>query len=192
VLPEVAPPAGPAPEQAAAATRWGEAATIIEALDEPELGQALAALFEPAGIAPLRQAAGRLRLANRDGKLATWLLDAVAAAGHATAAELVSRPWSQVQPWLAHADAFLLADFLRARSGAGRGDAAAAAWMTAQLERPREEIDPPSLLAGRDLMAAGVPEGKAVGEMLAALRTKQLDGEIISREAALEWVRQTG
>lgn len=192
VLPEVAPPTGPGPEHAAAAARWDEAAAIIEAIDEPELGQALAALFEPVAAAPLRQAAGRLRLANRDTKLAAWLLDAVAALGQAAAGELASRPWSQVQPWLAHDDAFLLADLLRARAAAGQGDAAAAAWVTAQLERPREELDPPPLLTGRDLMAAGVPEGKAVGAMLAALRAKQLDGKIASRAAALEWVRQTG
>ena len=197
VLPEVAPPAGPGPEQAAAAARWHEAAAIIEALDEPELGQALAALFAEGGAEPLRHAAGRLRLANRDAKLATWLLEGVAAlaaeAGDsAQAVYPATRPWSQVQPWLAHTDAFLLADLLRARADAGRGDAAAAAWVTAQLERPREEIDPPPLLTGRDLMAAGVPQGKAVGEMLAALRAKQLDGEIVSREAAVEWVSRTG
>ena len=192
VLPAVAPPVGQGQEQAAAAARWEEAAAIIEALDEPELGQALAALFAEGGAEPLRHAAGRLRLANRDAKLAVWLLDAVAAIGQAAAGELAARPWSQVQPWLAHDDAFLLADLLRARADAGQGDAAAAAWVTAQLERPREEIDPPPLLTGRDLMAAGVPQGKAVGEMLAALRTKQLDGEIVSREAAVEWVSRTG
>lgn len=191
VLPEVAPPAGQGPEQTAA-TRWNEAAAIIEALDKPELGQGLAALFETAGAGPLRQAASRLRLANRDTKLAAWLLEAVGAIGHAAAGELTARPWSQVQPWLAHADAFLLADLLRARADAGRGDAAAAAWATAQLERPREELDPPPLLTGRDLMAAGVPEGKAMGEMLAALRAKQLDGEIVSREAATEWINRRG
>ena len=192
VLPTVAPPVGQGQEQAAAAARWEEAAAIIEALDEPELGQALAALFAEGGAEPLRHAAGRLRLANRDAKLAVWLLDAVAAIGQAAAGELAARPWSQVQPWLAHDDAFLLADLLRARADAGRGDAAAAAWVTAQLERPREEIDPPPLLTGRDLMAAGVPQGKAVVEMLAALRAKQLDGEIVSREAAVEWVSRTG
>ena len=192
VLPAVAPPVGQGQEQAAAAARWEEAAAIIEALDEPELGQALAALFAEGGAEPLRHAAGRLRLANRDAKLAVWLLDAVAAIGQAAAGELAARPWSQVQPWLAHDDAFLLADLLRARADAGRGDAAAAAWVTAQLERPRVEIDPPPLLTGRDLMAAGVPQGKAVGEMLAALRAKQLDGEFVSREAAVEWVSRTG
>jgi hypothetical protein len=94
-----------------------------------------------------------------------------------------------VQPWLAHDDAFLLADLLRARADQGRGSKEAAAWVTAQLAQPREQLDPPPLLTGRDLIAAGVPEGKAVGEMIAALRAKQLDGEIVSREAAVTWVR---
>jgi poly(A) polymerase len=182
VLPEVAPPEGPGSE--AAAARWATAAGIIEALDEPELGAALAALFEEAGPEPLRHAASRLRLSNRDTKLAAWLLEGVAAG------DLTTRPWSQVQPWLAHDDAFLLADLLRARADHGCGSRKAAAWITSQLERPRAELDPPPLLTGRDLMAAGVPEGKAVGKLLAKLRAKQLDGEITSHEAALEWVSQ--
>jgi tRNA nucleotidyltransferase/poly(A) polymerase len=189
VLPEVAPPERHESTAAAVVARWAEAAAIIDALDEPELGTALAALFEDAGPQPLRAAATRLRLANRETKLAAWLLEAVTAIGHAQAGELAARPWSQVQPWLAHDDAFLLADLLRARADQGQDSEDAAAWVTAQLTRPREELDPPPLLTGRDLMAAGVPEGKAVGEMLAALRAKQLDREIVNREAALAWVR---
>ena len=186
VLREVAPAAG----DAAACEEWQQAARIIDALDEPDLSTALAALFERAGGPPLRQAAARLRLSNREAKLACWLLDAVAAVGHAgSAEELATRPWSQVQPWLAHDDAFLLADLLRARADCGRGSGAAAAWVTAQIARPRNELDPPPLLTGGDLLAAGVPAGRAMGEMLARLRALQLDGQIVTREAALEWVK---
>ena len=186
VLREVAPAAG----DAAACEEWQQAARIIDALDEPDLSTALAALFERAGGPPLRQVAARLRLSNREAKLACWLLDAVAAVGHAgSAEELATRPWSQVQPWLAHDDAFLLADLLRARADCGRGSGAAAAWVTAQIARPRNELDPPPLLTGGDLLAAGVPAGRAMGEMLARLRALQLDGQIVTREAALEWVK---
>jgi poly(A) polymerase len=201
VLPEVAPPAGPGSE--AAAARWATAARVIEALDEPELGTALAALFEEAGAGQLRHAASRLRLSNRDTKLAAWLLEGVVGLSPAegepaealtapAALHPAARPWSQVQPWLAHSDAFLLADLLRARADHGRGSRETAAWVTTQLARPRGELAPPPLLTGRDLMAAGVPEGKAVGKLLAELRAKQLDGEITSREAALAWVSRTG
>ena len=143
-----------------------------------------------AGGALLRQAAARLRLSNREGKLACWLVDAVAALGNAVGAEeLARRKWSEVQPWLAHDDAFLLADLLRARADCGRGSAAAAAWVTAQLARPRDELDPPPLLTGGDLLAAGVPAGRTMGEKLTQLRALQLDGKIATREAALEWVK---
>ena len=188
VLVEVAPA-----EDGATADReaWGQAARIVDALDEPDLATALAVLFERAGEARLRQAAARLRLSNRELKLACWLLDAVAAIGNAGGAEdLAKRPWSQVQPWLAHDDAFLLADLLRARADCGRGAADAAAWVTAQIARPKTELDPPPLVTGSDLMAAGIPEGRALGAALAALRAKQLDGEITSREAAIEWARK--
>jgi hypothetical protein len=62
--------------------------------------------------------------------------------------------------------------------------------VTAQASRPKAELDPPPLVTGSDLMAAGIPEGRALGAALAALRAKQLDGEITSREAAIEWVRR--
>jgi hypothetical protein len=95
-----------------------------------------------------------------------------------------------VQPWLAHEDAFLLADLLRARADCGRGSAATAAWVTAQLARPRGELDPLTLLTGGDLLAAGVPAGPELGDLLARLRALQLDGEITTREAAIAWVKK--
>lgn len=177
VMPEVAPGAA-----GAGAAGWDVAARIIDALDEPSLASALAALYEPAGAVPLRQAAGRLRLSNREVKLAGWLQEAVAMFDGSDA---IRRPWSEVQPWLAHEDAFLLADLLRARADCGRGDAATAAWVTAQIARPRHELDPPPLVTGADLLAAGVVAGPAMGAALARLRALQLDGVIATREEAL-------
>jgi tRNA nucleotidyltransferase/poly(A) polymerase len=177
VLPEIAP--GAAGDSAAA---WAAAARIIDALDEPSLATALAALYEPAGAAPLRQAANRLRLSNREVRLAAWLQEAVAMCDGPGVA---GRPWSEVQPWLAHEDAFLLADLLRARADCGRGAAATAAWVTAQIARPRAELDPLPLVTGADLLAAGVVAGPAMGATLARLRALQLDGVIATREEAL-------
>jgi tRNA nucleotidyltransferase/poly(A) polymerase len=186
VLPEVAPDARGAPDVRSEA--WGEAARIIDALDEPSLASALAALYEPLGAAPLRQAANRLRLSNREVKLAGWLQEAVAMfsePNEPNEPDVAGRPWSEVQPWLAHEDAFLLADLLRARADCGRGAAATAAWVTAQIARPRHELDPPPLVTGADLLAAGVAAGPAMGATLARLRALQLDGVIATREEAL-------
>jgi tRNA nucleotidyltransferase/poly(A) polymerase len=183
VLPEIAPgAAGDAGAAGDSAAAWAAAARIIDALDEPSLATALAALYEPAGAAPLRQAANRLRLSNREVKLAGWLQEAVAMCDGPGVA---GRPWSEVQPWLAHEDAFLLADLLRARADCGRGAAATAAWVTAQIARPRAELDPPPLGTGADLLAAGVKSGPAMGATLARLRALQLDGVIATREEAL-------
>ncbi|MEI6240070.1 MAG: CCA tRNA nucleotidyltransferase [Planctomycetia bacterium] len=184
VLPEVAGQARRAPSALGdgAAARWGEAARIIDALDEPGLASALAALYERVGVGPLRQAAQRLRLSNREVKLAVWLQEAVAMFD---GPDVAVRPWAEVQPWLAHEDAFLLADLLRARADCGRGGAATAAWVTAQIARPRAELDPPPLVTGADLIAAGVAAGPALGAALARLRALQLNGEIATRDEAL-------
>jgi poly(A) polymerase len=60
-------------------------------------------------------------------------------------------------------------------------------------ERRRKEIGeeavkPPRLLTGHDLIAMGFEPGPRIGETLRALETAQLEGEVVSREDALEWV----
>lgn len=182
VLPELAP--GPGVD-AAGRGRWQDAAAIVAALDEPDLPRALAILAAGHDGGAVRQVGGRLRLSNHETKTAGWLWDAVAAIGGESAAALRSRPWSSVQPWLAHDQAAAFADVLRARAACGRGEPAAAAWITAQAARPRAELDPPPLLTGDDLLAAGVPPGKAVGVALARIRGLQLDGAITTRAEAL-------
>ena len=182
VLPELAP--GPGVD-AAGRARWQAAAAIVAALDEPDLPRALAILAAGHDGGVVRQVGGRLRLSNHETKTAGWLWDAVAALGGEAAATLRSRPWSSVQPWLAHDQAAALADVLRARAACGRGEPAAAAWITEQVARPRAELDPPPLVTGDDLLAAGVPPGKAVGAALARIRGLQLDGAIATRAEAL-------
>ena len=188
VLPELAP--GPGGE-AAGRRQWHEAAAVVAALDEPDLPRALAAIAADRDAGVLRQVATRLRLSNHETKTADWLRDAIASLGHESAATLRSRRWSSVQPWLAHEQAAALADLLRARAACGRGDAAAAAWISAQVARPHSELDPRPLVTGDDLLAAGLPPGKAVGAALARIRSMQLDGAITTRAEALATLRGT-
>ena len=215
VLPEVAPAdrngAGPL-------ATWRQSAQIIQALHAPDLAAGLAVLFCGAGFdgagfakgarrASLQRAVARLRLSNRESQTACWLLATVEAietpektadaqaGGRASTTEIAGRPWSQVQPWLAHPDAVLLADVLRARSDGGRGSAQTAAWVSQQLTRSQDDLNPPPLLTGNDLLAMGVPAGRPIGAMLASLRRLQLDREIQTRNEAMEQVellRQSG
>jgi len=176
VLPELAPPTAPD-------ARWHEAARIVGACDEPDLPMALAVLAEDAGSDVLAGVRARLRLSNHEAAMAAWLRDGVAAVGGGS--DPASRPWSEVQPWVAHDQAAALADVLRARAACGRGDAERAAWLTRQAARPRSETDPLPLVTGDELLAAGVPPGKPVGVALARIRSLQLDGAIRTKAEAL-------
>jgi poly(A) polymerase len=53
-----------------------------------------------------------------------------------------------------------------------------------------EEIDPPSLITGRDLLAMGLPPGKTIGRILEAVRIAQLEGAIENRASALSMARK--
>jgi len=176
VVPDLAPPA-------VAERRWREAARIIGAFDEPDLPMALATLAEGAGDDVLARMHARLRLSNREAKKGEWLRAGAAAV--AAGADPAGRPWSEMQRWVAHEDAAALADVLRARAACGLGDADRASWLSGQVVRPRAEIDPPPLVTGDDLLAAGVTPGKAVGAGLAKVRVLQLDGAIATKGEAI-------
>ena len=61
----------------------------------------------------------------------------------------------------------------------------------AQAAFDDEPIKPPPLLRGRDLLELGYPRGPLFSEILGAVEDRQLEGELSTREAALEWVRRT-
>ena len=61
----------------------------------------------------------------------------------------------------------------------------------AQAAFDDEPIKPPPLLRGRDLLELGYPSGPLFAEILGAVEERQLEGELSTREAALEWVRRT-
>jgi tRNA nucleotidyltransferase/poly(A) polymerase len=182
VLPDVAPGPGlPADRRDA----WAAATAVVDALDEPDLPLALAALAERIGPDAIPALADRLRLSTREAKKAAWLRGAVAEIGGLSAGALAGRSWSSLQPLVAAEHAAALADLLRARAASGAGDAGAAAWFTARTARPRAEIDPPHLVSGADLLAAGLPAGRALGAALAKVRRLQLDGLVTTRAEAL-------
>jgi poly(A) polymerase len=54
-----------------------------------------------------------------------------------------------------------------------------------------EPLRPPPLLRGADLLELGYPRGPLYGQILHEAETRQLDGEITSREEAIEWLRRT-
>jgi poly(A) polymerase len=59
-----------------------------------------------------------------------------------------------------------------------------------QEEFANEPIIPPPLVRGDDLIALGLTPGPRFGEILEAVETRQLEGGLQDREAALAWVRE--
>jgi poly(A) polymerase len=60
--------------------------------------------------------------------------------------------------------------------------------MLAELKQ--EDLRPPPLLRGRDLLALGYQQGPQLGRMLKELETAQLDGRVTTRAEAESWLQQ--
>lgn len=57
-------------------------------------------------------------------------------------------------------------------------------------ETPAEAVRPPRLLTGEDLKAMGFRPGPRFKEILQAIEEGQLDGRLVRREDALDFVRR--
>jgi poly(A) polymerase len=57
-------------------------------------------------------------------------------------------------------------------------------------EFANEPIIPPPLVRGDDLIALGMKPGPKFGEILEAVQTRQLEGALKDRQAALDWIKQ--
>ena len=63
------------------------------------------------------------------------------------------------------------------------------AFLLAKVEEfAHEPLIPPPLVTGRDLLALGWKQGPAIGKVLEAVQTRQLEGVLTTREEALRWI----
>lgn len=87
-----------------------------------------------------------------------------------------------------------LLELVRLDALASNGDLSSYRFCVEQLEAfGAEPVVPPPLLRGRDLLDLGWPPGPRLGEILKAVEERQLDGDLTSREEAVQWVaRQYG
>ncbi|MEM6654639.1 MAG: CCA tRNA nucleotidyltransferase [Planctomycetota bacterium] len=147
-------------------------------LEVPSLGLAIAALlFELAVAEDAIAMARRLRLPNRDGEHAAWLIDSVGRIG-----AIERGAWSAVQPVIAHDGA---EDAIALHEAIVGGPDAASRACRAKLRLPREQLDPPPLLTGGDLKTHGLAPGPNFSAWLTIVRAAQLDGEISTKAEAL-------
>ncbi|MBI2827165.1 MAG: CCA tRNA nucleotidyltransferase [Planctomycetia bacterium] len=182
---------------------WQHTLQVLAGLREADFALALAALVhalgeEPRALGSLPTAEGRAkaiaaakaicerwRLSNKEHDAATWLL-----AHHGLLAGAAPQRWSKLQPLLISPDIHELVALHQAEALAVGGDTAArgavdAAYCREQLARPMEELNPPPLLDGNDLVAHGVPRGEIYRWLLESVRAAQLDGEVTAKREAL-------
>jgi poly(A) polymerase len=83
-----------------------------------------------------------------------------------------------------------LLELARLDATAASGDLQYYEFCRAQLATlSAQQMNPPALVTGRDLIAIGFAPGPRFSEMLHAVEEQQLEGALADRDAALAWVR---
>jgi tRNA nucleotidyltransferase/poly(A) polymerase len=172
VLPEIVP------ADEAKRTELEESLTVLGRLVEPSFPLALMTLLHRL-VSPEAslEIARRSKLSNEEADRVVWLLK-----NQNFIASPQRMRWSQLQPLLIAEYVDDLLSFMEAASPAA---AEAAAFCREQLKRPREELDPPPLVTGDDLLALGIPQGPQYRVLLDQIRREQLDGILHDRQEAI-------
>lgn len=174
VLPELAAVTG---------ERWSRMHEVIRRLHAPSFALALAAIlsqFDGGGsVAAIRH---RWKLANADTERVDWLLEKLPVVREAT---LV--PWPRLQRMLVHEGSHEIVSLVAALDGE---HASAVTFCRQRLALPPEVLNPPPLISGEDLIAAGLRPGPKFGVLLEQVRDAQLLGQIASKDEALAMATQ--
>ena len=176
VLPEVIPTDGETRQ------KLEESLAVAGRLAEPSFPLALMTVLHRI-VAPddSLEICRRWKLSNDESDRVYWLLQ------HQSSLEAPqSLRWSQLQPLIVSEYIDDLLSFMEAASPAA---AQSAAYCREQLKRPREELDPPPLVTGDDLIELGIPQGPNYRILLEEVRVAQLDGNFRNREQALRWLK---
>jgi poly(A) polymerase len=188
LLPEVAAAVqqGSPSSNTVKADPWRRLLDMLAALETPSFALALATLLH--GVdrpEAAREVGRRWRLSHKEVEHAAWLLE-----HRHVPAQARELPWSQLQPLLARSDAADLIRLAEAQARVGLTDPAAVEHCRTLLHLPEEELNPPPLLTGADLIDLQVPRGPVYARLLHQVRVAQLDHQINSRHEALELVQR--
>jgi poly(A) polymerase len=157
---------------------WQAAGSRLRRLNEPSVPLALSALFH--GMVDAEQVRGiakRLRLSNKELEGALWLLEHLPKI--LTAAEL---PWPQLQRVLINPAA---GELLALAATILPPDDPSLIRCREQLAAPPEQLNPPPLVTGDDLIRRGFKSGRHFSALLEHLRDEQLEGRLHTLEEAV-------
>ena len=170
--------------------RWTHTLTVLDALEAPSFELAMTALWHDAGPTAGRpaetefaeQATRRLRLSNIQREKISWLLG-----NQQSLSDAANLPASRLKRLLVHPHVLELLDLMLAQAIARNEPASAVTFCRDYFENtPPEVLCPAPLIDGNDLLNTGLEPGPHIKTVLETVRDAQLNGEIDSREAALE------
>lgn len=126
----------------------------------------------------------RLKLSNEDTEAIAFALRSQSILEQASL-----RPWSQVQPLLISPWISVSVELLELRSGPGDSVAAnSLTWLRTRLAWPTDQLNPPPLVTGQDLIARGLKPSPKFKQLLQDVRDQQLDGLLKSTSEAIRWI----
>jgi len=206
ILPEIMPMRGlpQGPPQAPSGDLWDHVMRVLDLLGaEPSFPLAMAALLhdigkprtvvrtadrytfyfhEHVGCRLADEIAQRLKLSNAERERISWLVEK-----HQILAGARTMRTSKLKTLLAHPGIRELLDLHRADALASGHSADHVDYCESLLrEWTLEELDPPQVLTGHDLLRHGVPQGPLYKHLLAAVREAQLDGAVKTTKEALQ------
>jgi poly(A) polymerase len=147
---------------------------------------AFAALLPHVGKDVAEAVADRLRLSNAEKGRVAWLVERRDALADAPTMRA-----SKLNPLLVHPGIGELLALHRADAVAAGRDAEHVALCERVLrDTPPDELNPPPVLTGTDLLAMGLKPGPDFKRWLDAVRDAHLDGDVTTRDEAVEWVRR--
>jgi hypothetical protein len=160
---------------------WRETLRVLSDLGHTTLPVGLAGLIHQAGGPELALELGaRWRLTNKEAERAAWLLEHLDQIARAE-----SLPWPRLQRLLVAPGSAELLELHEAKAPPGD---ATTAFCREKLQLPPDELDPPPLLGGNDLIRHGVRPGPRFRELLDQVRDAQLEKRARTREEALALV----
>ena len=171
-------------------TGWRRTLAVLGRLREPRFPVVVAALVREIGDCDdpqdrlVETIGGRWRLSNDEVACAAWVRR-----NESLIRDAHRAPWPRVQRVLIGAWAADLLVLAEAAASVEEGSLEAIEFCREKLALPREELNPPPLLTGDDLIRAGLRPGPHFRELLDNTRDAQLEGKLHTREQALAYAQ---
>lgn len=160
---------------------WDQMLKRLESLQAPSFELAFAALMLSVPAAHVSEVCRRLKLSNDETERINWLI-----AHQSDLDEASKLSLAELKRCLGHPFHQDLLDLLRATRIAVAGSLEPIRFCERFLKRtPAEQINPPPLVTGDDLVALGMRPGPKFKTILDSIRVAQLNLEISTREEGL-------